>query len=106
MLAALPPVGPGKLDSDTDVPAAASPEYSSLLGVPASVPFSVSTPFVDETMMRFFTCSQNNSTQHVRTAASLAGYTRATRTQGWGQCHISSVDKWWRPRTSAGLAEG
>ena len=57
----LPPAAPGKLDSDTEVPAAASPEYSSLLGVPASVPFSVSTPFVDKTMRRFFTCFRNVS---------------------------------------------
>ena len=60
----LSPVGPAKLDSDTDVSPAASPEYSSLLGVPASVPFSVSTPLVDETSIRFFTCVWNNTTDH------------------------------------------
>ena len=53
-----PAVGPGRLASDT---IARSPEYSSLLGVPASVPFSVSTPFVDAVRIRSFTCPQDSS---------------------------------------------
>ena len=52
----LSPGGPGRLASDTTVSAVRSPEYSSLLGVPASVPSSVRTPFVEDARMMFLTC--------------------------------------------------
>ena len=59
----LSPLGPDKLDSDTWVSPSRSPENSSLLGVPAKVPFSVSMPFVDKARMTFFTCHQYSDTK-------------------------------------------